>query len=430
MSNINTSTKDENLKKTNPQESYAEEESSLKEEDSSFNHGRWIEDEHRRFLEASALYGNKWEKVREYVQTRSCRQIRSHAQKYIINLIKKSDDEEILKNTGEIVRPESVKEMSVSELEKEIVRKFKFAPSRCFDETEIKRSIPSQKYFVIGKFPKFRTLQQIAGNYDTAIGEDLIKNLIPKMNDDEIKQKLLSSTYSKVDKKTENILRMDDLRRMSEVLQIITSHNLDYCNESILGSIGSVISGSGSSHEKYIKITSKPKKKVFKSLGYFGNRKGYQNVNKKTNINDFNNQMGGNIHFIPNSFNNGNVILNNSFSATNLNYNNNVNNITTQNIFAVLSQYDQQQRMLSQSNLGNLLNGASMYQPYFSQQIPGNAPYYPYGFLSQNQRSMYNPQYQQPAYQNYLNQFVNQSMTNKSFIVPNQNTISSYNYSQ
>lgn len=47
-----------------------------------YNSGKWTEEEHKRFIEAIEVYGNQWKKVRNYVGTRSCSQIRSHCQKY------------------------------------------------------------------------------------------------------------------------------------------------------------------------------------------------------------------------------------------------------------------------------------------------------------------------------------------------------------
>ncbi len=46
------------------------------------NSGPWTPEEHARFLEALRLYGNQWALVRKYIGTRSCVQIRSHAQKH------------------------------------------------------------------------------------------------------------------------------------------------------------------------------------------------------------------------------------------------------------------------------------------------------------------------------------------------------------
>jgi len=49
---------------------------------SELNSGPWSEDEHRMFLEALHLYGNQWGLIQSSIKTRSCVQIRSHAQKF------------------------------------------------------------------------------------------------------------------------------------------------------------------------------------------------------------------------------------------------------------------------------------------------------------------------------------------------------------
>ena len=53
--------------------------------------GRWIKEEHIRFIKGCLLYGNDWKKVEKYVKTRTSTQIRSHAQKFLIKLKKKYD---------------------------------------------------------------------------------------------------------------------------------------------------------------------------------------------------------------------------------------------------------------------------------------------------------------------------------------------------
>ena len=50
--------------------------------------GRWSNNEHAMFLEALNLYGREWKKVAVHIQTRSCAQVRSHAQKYFKKLEK------------------------------------------------------------------------------------------------------------------------------------------------------------------------------------------------------------------------------------------------------------------------------------------------------------------------------------------------------
>ena len=58
-------------------------------DNSNILNGRWSQKEHLLFIKGCLLYGNYWKKVKKYIQTRSCSQIRSHAQKYLNKLNKK-----------------------------------------------------------------------------------------------------------------------------------------------------------------------------------------------------------------------------------------------------------------------------------------------------------------------------------------------------
>lgn len=67
--------------------------SSKKDKDTKLNSGRWSSDEHKRFLAGLDRYGTgNWKKITEMVGTRSCTQIRTHAQKYFIALQKPASD--------------------------------------------------------------------------------------------------------------------------------------------------------------------------------------------------------------------------------------------------------------------------------------------------------------------------------------------------
>jgi len=52
----------------------------------SLGFGRWTLSEQRKFVEAYAKFGKDWIKIRDYIGTRSDRQIRSHAQKFFQKL--------------------------------------------------------------------------------------------------------------------------------------------------------------------------------------------------------------------------------------------------------------------------------------------------------------------------------------------------------
>lgn len=54
--------------------------------------GRWTEAEHNRFIEGLRLYGKDWRLIEEHIGTRTCSQIRSHAQKYYLRLDKNQEE--------------------------------------------------------------------------------------------------------------------------------------------------------------------------------------------------------------------------------------------------------------------------------------------------------------------------------------------------
>ena len=64
--------------------------------------GRWSQKEHLLFIKGCLLYGNYWKKVKKYIQTRSCSQIRSHAQKYLNKLNKKYYGNKNIRNNFDI----------------------------------------------------------------------------------------------------------------------------------------------------------------------------------------------------------------------------------------------------------------------------------------------------------------------------------------
>jgi len=56
---------------------------------------RWTEDEHRKLLEGLRLYGRDWKRIQMHVGTRNAAQLRSHAQKYFVKVMKEGSGEYI-----------------------------------------------------------------------------------------------------------------------------------------------------------------------------------------------------------------------------------------------------------------------------------------------------------------------------------------------
>ncbi len=105
---------------------------------SSFNSGRWSEEEHQKFIEGILEYGNEWKKVQKIIKTRSSTQARSHAQKFFLRIkksifekkknkneeIKKGkekniDTEIILNYVIDIISNEKKKKIELTNLQKE-----------------------------------------------------------------------------------------------------------------------------------------------------------------------------------------------------------------------------------------------------------------------------------------------------------------------
>jgi len=53
--------------------------------------GRWTIEEKQRFINGLRYYGKDWKKVEKYIGTRCGAQVRSHAQKFFINVKKNQD---------------------------------------------------------------------------------------------------------------------------------------------------------------------------------------------------------------------------------------------------------------------------------------------------------------------------------------------------
>ena len=206
------------------QDSFVDNDSSVKEDDTTFNNGRWTDSEHRKFLEAIAVYGNKWDKVKEHILSRSTRQIRSHAQKFVMSLSKKKIEKET-KNTNSSI--EQLKTIDKAELESIIYNKFKGNSMKLFDldmnmSNNYNRD-SKKKVFMIEKFPRHRILKDmIKENGENS--KEYIKGILEGKNEMLAKKRILDDVLNEEDEeRTEK--KIEELRKMSEVLQILNKSN-------------------------------------------------------------------------------------------------------------------------------------------------------------------------------------------------------------
>ena len=200
-------------------DSFVDEESSIGEEDVDYNNGRWSEDEHRRFLEATALYGSKWEKVKEHVQTRSARQIRSHAQKFIIRLSKKKIAYNKTVNILDLpIAFEEYQKLSKKELENILMSKFGNTNKSFDNESKVNNE---KKYFLIEKYPRFRELKDMINNKGKNPFDIIGTFLGGEEKENEVKKKLVEGILNENINEESNTKKMEELRKMSEVIQIL-----------------------------------------------------------------------------------------------------------------------------------------------------------------------------------------------------------------
>ena len=45
----------------------------------SYYQGRWTDEEHDKFIEGLSMFGKDWRRIEEFIGSRTCAQIRSHA---------------------------------------------------------------------------------------------------------------------------------------------------------------------------------------------------------------------------------------------------------------------------------------------------------------------------------------------------------------
>lgn len=82
----------------------------------SYNIGRWTEDEHRRFIEAILKHGNEWKAVQRHIKSRSSTQSRSHSQKFFLkiknyNIFDFKDRKPCISSLNELAKTMSDKEI-------------------------------------------------------------------------------------------------------------------------------------------------------------------------------------------------------------------------------------------------------------------------------------------------------------------------------
>ena len=85
--------------------------------------GRWSPEEHERFLEALRIYAKDWTMIEMHVKTRDVTNIRAHAQKFLLKLVKlldKNENDSSSKETGQAgLHPSNITSAGIGNNEEE-----------------------------------------------------------------------------------------------------------------------------------------------------------------------------------------------------------------------------------------------------------------------------------------------------------------------
>ena len=167
--------------------------------------GRWSQREHLLFVKGCLIYGNFWKKVKKYIKTRSCSQIRSHAQKYLYKLNKKY----FLKDNQNNINLIFGKKLSEEE-------KIRLANKNKFNEKDFEDAELYILYLFRGNKDRYRNKKFFMENIDNNFRRKKKKRkIISKEKIFDIKKK--EKEKNKKIKTTENNKKEDYMKYLNEL---------------------------------------------------------------------------------------------------------------------------------------------------------------------------------------------------------------------
>jgi SHAQKYF class myb-like DNA-binding protein len=154
--------------------------------------GRWSQEEQDRFLKGCYFFKNDWEKIKDYIKTRTIPQIRSHAQKYLIKICRKYS----IKLTKKKFSNRLSKHLDITKLpykgktnisnmsiyEKNILEMFNYYNRELIQDDKYYSNNNSQCINIPG-FKDYNSMSPIpiyASNVNNSVQGDLNNNLIEK----------------------------------------------------------------------------------------------------------------------------------------------------------------------------------------------------------------------------------------------------------
>ena len=387
-----------------------------KNEEINFEKENFTEKEHRLFLESFILFDKNFKEMTKYIQTKKYNEILLYSDKFISYLNKKFIKKEGISKLK--IDKENINKYSNEELEEYINNKYSLFPKNTFkenldndffldDNKSLLGSNHHKKIFFIRKYPKHKTLLK---NNLNSENEKIIEFKIPNLGNDKESRKKIINKLLNENCKEENYTKMEELEKMSKIIQIINK-----IENSIINNDDSLISKNKSFNCNYNIINNKindlndinlGKKRLFNSFVENEKKeKDFKTLNNLNQLNNINYELNFQKEILENNNNPivNNNIMNNILSSSQNNLfpqnKNTIPNLNDQYLFNQINPINYFSAANSNIN-NNLINQQLLSQSVF------NFPF-PMSYDNLNQSIIYERNNQNPFFDN-LNLFSKQ----------------------
>ena len=111
------------------------------------NEGRWSEEENEKFLEGIVKYGVNWKKVKTLIETRTIRQVRSHAEKFFYKMKVCKDESlgiDFTSNSISNIR-DMINQIKNNNFNFNIINVFKYLTYKCDNKAKFRKKIVERR---------------------------------------------------------------------------------------------------------------------------------------------------------------------------------------------------------------------------------------------------------------------------------------------
>ena len=398
-------------------------------EEITFDRGNFNEKDHRLFLESFILFDKNFKEMVQYAENKTYNDILLYSDKFISFLNKKYNQKECGENL--IINKDNLNNFTNEELEKYINDKFCISSNKSYKENSnsvdnffiddnkslLGLSNNNKKIFFIRKYPKYRTL--LNNNLNDENKNNFSDINVPNIGNDKESRKKLINKLLNENCKESNYTKMEELAKMSEILQIINKvENYNVTNDESLvsktKSLGTYDSNSNLNNSNQINNLNNSNlgKKRLQYNSLIENEKKdkiFENINDINQINQSNLNSNFQKDFILN--NNTNIPFKNNYmkniflsspennilnQQTNLinNQNLNINNPYLFNPINPMNYYPNINNQNTVSNYNNLMTQQFLPPPVL------NLPFPMIGIPNINQSMIYQQNNQNPFFNN------------------------------